>query len=151
MPISTTFFYHEEDYEKPTMTIYLDGSCKEHGLPFLRRLRCVAQLEKYPRGPTRAQLDTVEMISAFAVAKNPYCVLTYKCLTSPWSLDHWRVALGQKFLDAFAGPGLPWPKALKGPLHSRGKKAPWKPTPVKKPSAVIRLASEREKRNTRRR
>jgi hypothetical protein len=58
------------------MTIYLDGSCKEHGLPFLRRLRSVTRLEKHPRGPTRAQLDTVEMISAFAIAKTPYCILT---------------------------------------------------------------------------
>jgi hypothetical protein len=53
------------------MIIYLDRSCEEHGLPVLRRLRSVTRLEKHPSGPTRAQLDTVEMISAFAIAKTP--------------------------------------------------------------------------------
>jgi hypothetical protein len=76
MPISITFFYHDEDYEKPTMTIYLDGSCKEHGLPFPRHLRSVTQLEKHPRGPTHEQLDTVEMNFRLRYRQDPSCVLT---------------------------------------------------------------------------
>lgn len=124
MPHAVTFFYHEEHYEKPIMTIFLDGTVSEHGLPFARRRRCVAQLERRGPGPTRLQLDAVEMISTSAIRLNPYFVLTYKCLTSPWALDHWLELEGGRYAGVFVGPGLPWPKSLRGPLRLRSKSRP---------------------------
>lgn len=122
MPISVTFFYHEEHYEKPTMTVYLDGTVKEHGMAFLRRHRCVAQLERRSVGPTRAQLDAVQQISACAIHSNPYCVLTYQCFTSPWGLDIYEE---DEFLRQTLGARLP--------------PGSFQPKPRHKPSNVIYL------------
>ena len=36
MPTFITFFYHGEHYEKPTMTVHLDGTVTEHGVADLR-------------------------------------------------------------------------------------------------------------------
>lgn len=84
MPTSITFLYHDEDFQKPTMTVFADGTWKEHGLPFLRRRACVVRLERCDnQGPSRKQLDAVKLISSYAIEKNPYCILIYKCFTSP--------------------------------------------------------------------
>ncbi|MDE5446687.1 hypothetical protein GWG65_36090 [Bradyrhizobium sp. CSA207] len=125
MPTSITFFYHDEDFQKPTMTVFADGTWKEHGLPFLRRRSCVVRIEKRGNhGPSRKQLDAVKLISSYAIENNPYCLLIYKCFTSPWALDAWAK---NKHLAQLAGPGLP------------GKRR-FTPTPVKNPSQVVRDA-----------
>ena len=56
MPTSITFFYHDEDFERPTMTVFADGTWKEHGRPFLRRRACVVRIEK--RGNARPIAET---------------------------------------------------------------------------------------------
>jgi hypothetical protein len=125
MPTSITFFYHDEDFQKPTMTVFADGTWKEHGLPFLRRRPCVVRIERRgDHGPSRKQLDAVKLISSYAVERNPYCLLIYKCFTSPWALDRWAK---NEFLAQLAGPPLP-------------KRRRFRPTPVKRPSQLIRDA-----------
>jgi hypothetical protein len=122
MPTSVTFFYHLEHWEQPTMTVNVDGSVEEHGMSFLRRRQCVARLERRTVGPTRAQLDAVQQISALAIKTNPYCVLTYKCFTSPWGLDSYE---DDECLRQTLGPRLP--------------PGSFQPRPKQKPSNVIYL------------
>jgi hypothetical protein len=93
-------------------------------LPFLRRLRCVVRVEKRgAHGPSRKQLDAVQLVSSYAISENAACVLAYKAFTSPWALDSWSM---NKYLAPLAGPRLP-----------KGKR--FKPAAVSKPSQWMRL------------
>jgi hypothetical protein len=74
------------------------------------------------QGPSRKQLDAVKLISSYAVENNPYCVLIYKCFTSPWALDRWAK---NKYLAQLAGPGL-------------AKRRRFRPVPTMRPSQMVR-------------
>lgn len=141
MPASITFFVDPYHSEKPTMIVLEDGSVVER-VPFLKRQHVTVALEPRNPGPSRAQLDAVEMISIYAIAHNPGCTLTYKTGTSPWALDMYAKNV---YLAQHEGPDLPWPKGIDRPLRKRGRDGKlFIPKPVKKPVQHMQIIDSYE-------
>jgi len=100
MPKHVSFAY--DDVKRPTLTIYEDGTYKEHR-PFTRAR--IARVKLYPnpdRGPTNAQLDLVKKLAAAAVAMTPDCAIEFGPKASPWAYEDFARLFGDEFVEGYA-------------------------------------------------
>lgn len=108
---------------RPTVTIYEDGTYKQHR-PFKRARSASICLDNTASGePTRKQLDLAEQFASAAIKFNPVCRLEFGPSTSPWTFD-FLSHFGEDFADGYGGEGLRWGKKgsrASGPLRSRRK------------------------------
>jgi hypothetical protein len=107
-----------------TVTIYADGTYKQHR-EFARTKKATVCIEKQGfSGPTRKQLDLAEQFASAALGFNSHCVIEFGPRTSPWTYDFLTDIGDEKFAAGFAGKGLKWGKKgsrASGPLRDRRK------------------------------
>lgn len=121
------YFFADEfgDMKRPAVTIYEDGTYKEHR-PLLKAKKGTIYLSRTNTvGPNRIQLDMAERFASAALISNPNCIIEFGAETSPWSYDWAASAMGKQFAFGLAGgKELKWGRkgsSNTGPLRKRKK------------------------------
>lgn len=116
------FCKHSAAAVRPTVTIYEDGTYKQHR-QFRNARKASVCLDTTKSGePTRKQLDLVEQFASAAIRFNPVCALEFGPSTSPWTFDF--LSNFGDCPEGYSGEGLTWGKKgsrASGPLRSRRK------------------------------
>lgn len=103
MPQHVSFSYDDSPHLRPTVTIYENGTYKEHR-PFQTARKATVNLYANPYGgPKKVQLDLAQKLAAAAVAMTPDCVIEFGPQTSPWTYEFFARAFGDEFVEGYAG------------------------------------------------